>query len=130
MSLSRRDFESRGSAAVDFVLISVPLVLLALSVLGVALFGFVRNVMFDSAIEGARFAALADQNTRAGCLRAQELFRTTLGSAIKPTFQCEQAFAGSRSVIFVTIEAAIPGLGFLPNDYRFKAVGHATSELQ
>lgn len=112
------------------MLISVPLVLLALSVLGVALFGLVRNVMFDSAIEGARFGALADQNSRAGCLRAQELFVKTLGSAITPTFQCEQALMGSRSVIFVSIEATIPGLGFLPNDYRFRAVGHGTSELQ
>ena len=112
------------------MLISAPLVLLALSVLGVALFGLVRNVMFDSAVEGARFAALADQNARAGCLRAQELFAKALGSALKPIVQCEQAWLGSRSVIFVSIEAAIPGLGFLPNDYRFKAVGHATSEIQ
>ena len=130
MSLFSRASDAKGSAAVDFVLISVPLVLLSLSVLGVALFGLVRNVMFDSAIEGARFAALADQNSRAGCLRAQELFIKTLGSAIKPIFLCEQTLIGSRSAIFVTIEAALPGLGFLPNDYRFKAVGHATTELQ
>ena len=130
MSLFSWTREARGSAAVDFVMISVPLVFLALSVLGVALFGLVRNVMFDSAIEGARFAALADQNARAGCLRAQELFTKTLGSALKPTFRCEQALMGSRSVIFVSIEAAIPGLGFLPSSYRFRAVGHATSELQ
>jgi Flp pilus assembly protein TadG len=130
LSLSKLWLGSKGSAAVDFVLISAPLVLLSLSVLGVALFGLVRNVMFDSAIEGARFAALADQNSRAGCFRAQALFTESLGSALKPVFQCEQTLIGSRSVMFVSIEAAIPGLGFLPNDYRFRAVAHATCEIQ
>lgn len=130
MSLFSFSRDSRGSAAVDFVLISTPMVLLALSVLGVALFGLVRNVMFDSAIEGARFAALADQNARAGCFRAQELFVKTLGSALTPIIQCDESMVGPRSVILVSIETALPGLGFLPNNYRFKAVGHATSELQ
>jgi hypothetical protein len=130
LSLSNWSRDPRGSAAVDFVLISAPLVLLALSVVGVALFGLVRNVMFDSAVEGARFGSLADQNGRAGCLRAQELFNKSLGSALQPIFECEQTRIGTRSVIMVSIEAAIPGLGFLPNNYRFKAVGHATSEIQ
>ena len=114
----------------DFVLISVPLVLLALSVMGIALNGLVRNVMFDSAIEGARFAALADQKASAGCARAQFLFTKSLGSAIHPTFRCDQAEVGSRTVILVSLEAAIPGLGFLPNNFKLKAVGHATAELQ
>ncbi len=101
-----------------------------MSVLGVALFGFVRNVMFDSAVEGARFAALADQNSGAGCLRAQELFTKSLGSSLKPEFRCERVLIGPRSALVVTIETPIPGLGFLPNNFRFKAVGHATSEIQ
>ena len=121
---------SRGSAAVDFVLISVPLVLLALSVLGVALVGFVRNVMFDAAVEGARYGALADQGASAGCLRAQEIFSKTLGGAIKSKVQCESGMVGTRSVVVVTLEATLPGLGFLPNAKSFRAVGHATSEIQ
>ena len=106
------------------------MVLLALSVMGIALNGLVRNVMFDSAIEGARFAALADQNASAGCARAQLLFAKALGTAITPTVRCDQAEVGSRAVILVSLEAVLPGLGFLPNNFRFKAVGHATAELQ
>ena len=121
---------SRGSAAVDFVLIAVPLVLLALSVLGLALVGFARNVMFDAAVEGARFGALADQTANAGCRRAEEIFSHALGGAIKPKVQCESAIVGTRSVVVVSLEAALPGLGFLPNGKSFRAVGHATSELQ
>lgn len=106
------------------------MVLLAMSVVGVALVGFIRNVTFDAAVEGARFGALADQDASAGCARAQELFSKTLGSAIKPSFQCEAGVVGSRSVVVVKIQLSIPGLGFLPNDRNFKAVGHATSEIQ
>lgn len=130
MSLFRGIGSSRGSAAVDFVIISVPIILLALSVLGVALIGFARNVMFDAAVEGARYGALADQSADAGCVRAQQIFSKTLGAALRPRFQCEAGVVGTRSVVVVSIEASLPGLGFLPNDKSFKAVGHATSEIQ
>lgn len=115
---------------VEFVLISVPLVLLALSVLGVALGGFVRNVLFDSAVEGARFAALADQDVSSGCQRAQVLLLQTLGSAIKPQIFCDEALISERRLVLVSVEARIPGLGFLPNSFNLKAVAHATAELQ
>jgi hypothetical protein len=86
--------------------------------------------MFDSAIEGARFAALADQEASSGCARAELLFKKSLGTAINPTFRCDESEVGSRKVILVSLEAVLPGLGFLPNNFKFKAVGHATSELQ
>ena len=50
----------RGSAVVDFVLVSILIVTLLLAVLQVAVYVHVRNVVTASAQEGARYAANAD----------------------------------------------------------------------
>ena len=50
----------RGSAVVDFVLVSVLILALLLAVLQVAVYVHVRNVVAASAQEGARYAANAD----------------------------------------------------------------------
>ena len=54
------DDGERGSAVVDFVLVSVLIVTLLLAVLQVAVYVHVRNVVTASAQEGARYAANAD----------------------------------------------------------------------
>ena len=61
------DDGERGSAVVDFVLVSVLIVVLLLAVLQVAVYVHVRNVVTASAQEGARYAANADVDSRAGC---------------------------------------------------------------
>jgi Flp pilus assembly protein TadG len=50
----------RGGAVVDFVLVSVLVVVLLLAVLQVAVYVHVRNVVTAGAQEGARYAANAD----------------------------------------------------------------------
>ena len=50
----------RGGAVVEFVFVSVLVVVLLLAVLQVAVYVHVRNVVTASAQEGARFAANAD----------------------------------------------------------------------
>jgi len=54
------DDGERGSAVVDFVLVSVLVVALLFAVLQVAVYVHVRNVVTASAQEGARYAASAD----------------------------------------------------------------------
>ena len=61
-----RDDGERGSAVVDFVLVSVLIVILLLAVLQVAVYVHVRNVVTASAQEGARFAAHADVDSSLG----------------------------------------------------------------
>ena len=65
---SRRDGE-RGGAVVEFVFVSVLVVVLLLAVLQVAVYVHVRNVVTASAQEGARFAANADVPSSAGADR-------------------------------------------------------------
>ena len=59
------DDGERGSAVVDFVMVSLLIVALLLAVLQVAVYVHVRNVVTASAQLGARFAANADVDVEA-----------------------------------------------------------------
>ena len=58
----------RGSAVVDFVMVSLLIVALLLAVLQVAVYVHVRNVVTASAQLGARYAANADVDSSAGLI--------------------------------------------------------------
>src|SRR6185437_3888932 len=63
----------RGSAVVDFVLVSVLILALLLAVLQVAVYVHVRNVVVASAQEGARYAANADVPSTDGAARTVQI---------------------------------------------------------
>ena len=67
------DDGERGSAVVDFVLVSLLIVALLLAVLQVAVYAHVRNVVTASAQEGARYAANADVDSALGAARTVEV---------------------------------------------------------
>src|SRR5690606_21916566 len=72
--------DDRGSAVVEFVLVSGMLVLLVLAVLQLGLALHVRNALIAAAGEGARFAALADTGPEEGADRTRELVTASLGA--------------------------------------------------
>src|SRR3954449_9512697 len=72
LALSHDDGE-RGSAVVDFVLVSVLVLALLLAVLQVAVYVHVRNVVVTSAQEGARYAANADVPSTEGAARTVQI---------------------------------------------------------
>ncbi|MET0782884.1 MAG: TadE/TadG family type IV pilus assembly protein, partial [Leifsonia flava] len=65
--------DERGSAVVEFTLVSVLLTTLALAVVQLALALHVRNTVIDAAAEGARYAALADNTLADGEERTRML---------------------------------------------------------
>src|SRR4051794_8331785 len=69
-----------GAAAVEFVLISVLLVLLLFGVLQVAAFFYARNIVAASAADAARYAAASGVPASAGGARAEQLIRQALGT--------------------------------------------------
>lgn len=77
MSRERDD----GAAVVEFVLISVLLVLLLFGVLQVAVYFYARNIVAASAADAARYAAAAGVSPSAGATRAEQLIRDGLGGA-------------------------------------------------
>jgi Flp pilus assembly protein TadG len=65
--------DDRGSAPAEFVMVGALLVVLALSVIQLALALHVRTTVLDAAAEGARTAALAGATRADGVERTRDL---------------------------------------------------------
>jgi Flp pilus assembly protein TadG len=70
-----RPQDETGAAVIDFVMMSVLLVMLLLAVLQVAVYFYARNVIAASAADAARYAAAEGVDARAGAVRAEQLIR-------------------------------------------------------
>jgi Flp pilus assembly protein TadG len=84
----RRLRGDRGSAVVEFSLISVLLLMLLFAVLQIAALFYVRSVAAAAAADGARYAADADVAPDDGARRASELIGQGLGSAMAARLPC------------------------------------------
>ena len=115
----------RGSAVVEFVLVSAPLVLLSMTVVAVGLSTFAMGVLRDSAIEGARYAALADQNSSAGCVRASNLASQAIGRFTEISANCEATTDGYE---VVELRAQVLLFGMLTQTRELEAIGRAPRE--
>ena len=117
-----------GTAIVEFVLVSILVVVLLLAVVQVGMALHVRNTLISAASEGARFAAAADQSPDAGAEHTRELIRQSL-----PDVYAEQVESGYQVVsgvdtIVVTIEADLPVFGWLGPADTLRVEGHAMEE--
>jgi Flp pilus assembly protein TadG len=115
-----------GSAVVEFILVSVPLLMLSLAVLSVGITNFTMAVLRDSAIEGARYAALADQSSEAGCRRALELSRQAIGKFATLQAGCDSSVAGYESV---RLSAQINLLGIITRKSELVAISRSPREM-
>ena len=93
----------RGSAIADFVLVAFPMLALFIGTVTVSFASYARTVILDATIEGARFAALADQNTAAGIQKTKQLVQSSLGRAIDLEVVASSVRIGSiESIRFVS----------------------------
>jgi Flp pilus assembly protein TadG len=81
----------RGGAVVDFVLVSVLLVLLLFGVLQVAVYFYARNIVAASTADAARFAATAGTPASAGVARAHALMSAGLSASVTRAVRCTAA---------------------------------------
>lgn len=126
MLLSRIKWQSEsGSAATEFVFLAAPMVLVALTTIAIGLSSFTLMIMRDSAIEAARFAALADQDSAAGCARAQTLISTTMVGALKPQIDC---YTPDGEIEIIVVKASFQLFGILPGVQVLSATGRAPRE--
>ena len=102
-----------GSAIVDFVLVAPLLIAVALAILQVILIMHVRTVLTSAAAEGARAAALAGADPRAGETRARAIIDETIASESVERIVVSRQVAGSATVMALDIEARLPLLGLL-----------------
>lgn len=117
----------RGSAAVDFVLVSFPLLILVNTVIFMTLFSYARTVVLDATIEGARYAALADQDLKAGELRAQQIILDSIGALVKVEFTALDSSVGNIETVLFRANAYLP---FSSAGSWFEVSSVASKELQ
>jgi Flp pilus assembly protein TadG len=127
------DDGERGSAVVDFVMVSVLIVTLLLAVLQVAVYVHVRNVVTASAQAGARYAANADVDSAAGAGRTVEVVARATSMRTAQGLTCtsaEEVDASGLTLVVVRCTGAVPSLlavlgDLLPLEVTGRAVKEA-----
>ena len=107
------DDGERGSAVVDFVMVSVLIVTLLLAVLQVAVYVHVRNVVTASAQEGARYAANADVSSTVGAARAVEVVARATSVQTARGMACtsgEEVDGSGLTLVVVRCSGSVPAL--------------------
>jgi Flp pilus assembly protein TadG len=122
----------RGSAVVDFVLVSVLVMALLLAVLQVAVYVHVRNVVTASAQEGARYAAAADVPSDAGAERTAQVVARATSVRTAQGLTCtsgEEADPTGVRLVVVRCTGAVPSLlAALGRVLPLQATGRAIKE--
>ena len=122
----------RGSAVVDFVLVSLLIVALLLAVLQVAVYAHVRNVVTASAQEGARYAANADVDSSFGAVRTVEIVGRATSEQTASGLSCtsvEEPDPTGLTLVVVRCSGSVPALlASLGNLLPLEVTGRALKE--
>jgi hypothetical protein len=93
--------------------------------ISITLGSYARLVLLDSTIEGARFAALADQDIASGIAKTRQLVAATLGAGLNVNVAASVLRIGKvESVRFVSTL----GIDLIPSSYVLSASSVATRE--
>ncbi|SFF53082.1 TadE/TadG family type IV pilus assembly protein [Blastococcus tunisiensis] len=122
----------RGSAVVDFVMVSMLIVALLLAVLQVAVYVHVRNVVTASAQAGARYAANADVDSAAAAPRTVEVVARATSVQTAEGLACtsgEEVDPSGLTLVVVRCTGAVPSLlSALGNLLPLEVTGRAVKE--
>ena len=120
----------RGSAVVDFILVSIPLLAVFFWTLSVTQTAYLRNVLLDAAVEGSRSAALADGTEAGAVLKTKQVLNLALGGDLNAEVLAGFEQHGTLRVSRVEIIAQVPMAGLLPINSTIRVVADASNELQ
>ena len=118
----------RGSAVVDFVLVSVIVVPLFLGVLQVGLFLHVRNTMTAAASDGARLAATADRDPADGVDRTRRMLDGVVADRLVESVTADETSIEGQPAVELTVHGHLPALGLWGPSIDFTVRGHAIEE--
>jgi hypothetical protein len=101
-----------------------------MSVIGISVNGYAKNIAQDIAIDTSRYAALADQDASTAAFRAQKKLGLGTGSIFQPRVEVVKRVtsAGCSFQVEVTI-SAIP-LGFISRASLIRETAYASCELE
>lgn len=100
------DHPERGAAVVEYVLVSVLLIVVFLAVAQVALVIHTRNVLVADAAEGARTAALRDSGLATGERACSELVRHAVGRLVPVS--CAGTYEGDPALVRMRVRTTVP----------------------
>jgi len=119
-----------GSAVVDFVLITVLLMVLVLGVMQVAFTLHVRNTVTAAAAEGARYAANADRGVNDGVRRTTSIVTDTVGASFAGDVSGGTEVIDGHEVVVIEVRSSLPLLGPFGPSRMMTSRGHALLENQ
>jgi len=123
-----RGENERGSAVVDFLLVSLLATVLMLGVVQLALTLHVRNVLIDSAAEGARYAALDGHDLHDGVARTRALIEAALPAPYTQDVRAGMTTQDGVSLVQVQVRGPVPVLGLLGPGGLIDVTGRAVAE--
>ncbi|MFI6832108.1 TadE family protein [Kribbella sp. NPDC050241] len=123
-----RPRDERGSAVVDFVLVSMLVVPLFLGILQVGLYLYVRNTLTAAASEGAAYAAVLNRQPADGEGRTRDLIDGVVKDGLIDAVQSEETDIDGRPGVQVVVKAHMPPLGLWGPGVAFSVEGHAVKE--
>ena len=118
-----------GAAVVEFVLVAVVALALAMAVAQLGLFLWERNALMGSLSEGARVAATEGRTVADGQRVAVDLLRRSAGGRVASTVPIEGTESGGLVVLHAegTLPSFVPGVPGLP--VRMTARMHQEASL-
>jgi hypothetical protein len=107
----------------------LPLLLLWISIMGITLNGFARNIAQDVAIDAARYGALADQSADEANERAYDSIQGILGKNFSAKVSASKAVTATSCYVEVSVSLTTIPIGFLKAASEVHEVGFATCEI-
>ncbi|UYQ78642.1 pilus assembly protein [Glutamicibacter sp. JL.03c] len=101
------------------------LVLIAMTLIQLALALHVRNTLIDAAANGARYGALANRSAADAQDRTQHLITESLHAGFAGNVGVRTAQIGESQVITVSVDTRVPLVGLLPNGWDLHVQGEA-----
>ena len=109
-------------------MVSALLTVLTLSVLQLGLALHIRNTVLDAAAEGARYAALADNELGDGVVRTKDLISSALGAGYARDVTIVSGRYHGHPAAIVTVRTPLPLFGLVGIDNGLEVSGHAAIE--
>lgn len=128
LSWARRRHDERGSAVVEFALVSVLLTALFLGVVQLALALYVRNTLVACASAGARYGAAADRAPADAAAYTRSRIRRSLADSYAADVRVGVRRRGEVRVVVVTVRAPVPVVGMIGPAGAMTVRGHALRE--
>ncbi len=120
----------RGSAVVEFTLVSVLLVSLVLGIAQLGLAIHVRNTLVACAAEGARLAANADRDVADGVVHTRRLIATALAPSMAGDVAGAQLAGPAGPDVRIEVTTTLPLLGMAGPSRSLRVSARAVEEAR